>query len=201
VLLTVHENVNAGWRATLGGRELQRITVDGWQQGYVVPAGAPGVVHLVYTPDRWYRLGLAAGLLAALLVLGGALLPERRGRGAALAPSRGTAVTVLGAACLVLAGGVWAVVLLAAALGLRSAAARRWPGAARRLSLWGPAVSFAVAGGAVAVWPWPTPGYPGGGAVTQLLCLAALALVWAPAPRRRDRAAGGAGAAARAGAS
>ena len=201
VLLTVHENVNAGWRATLGGRELQRITVDGWQQGYVVPAGAAGVVHLVYTPDRWYRLGLAAGLLAALLVLGGALLPERRGRGAALAPSRGTAVTVLGAACLVLAGGVWAVVLLAAALGLRSAAARRWPGAARRLSLWGPAVSFAVAGGAVAVWPWPTPGYPGGGAVTQLLCLAALALVWAPAPRRRDRAADGAGAAARAGAS
>ena len=37
--LEVHENYNQGWTATLGGRELAPVRLDGWQQGFVLPAG------------------------------------------------------------------------------------------------------------------------------------------------------------------
>lgn len=68
-LLRIPENANAGWRATLDGQVLEQATLDGWQQGYVVPAGDGGVVRLVYTPDGPYRWMLLIGGLAALLLL------------------------------------------------------------------------------------------------------------------------------------
>ena len=37
--LEVHENYNAGWAATLNGHALRAVYLDGWQQGFVVPAG------------------------------------------------------------------------------------------------------------------------------------------------------------------
>ncbi len=37
--LEVHENYNQGWAATLNGRPLAAVRLDGWQQGFVVPAG------------------------------------------------------------------------------------------------------------------------------------------------------------------
>jgi arabinofuranan 3-O-arabinosyltransferase len=74
-LLVVPENVNPGWRATLAGRPLVSRTVDGWQQGYVVPAGAAGTVHLVFAPGRLYRAALAVGAIAVLLLVFLALLP------------------------------------------------------------------------------------------------------------------------------
>ncbi|MER6594261.1 alpha-(1-_3)-arabinofuranosyltransferase family protein, partial [Micromonospora purpureochromogenes] len=40
-LLVVPENANAGWTATLDGRALPATRVDGWQQAWVLPAGAP----------------------------------------------------------------------------------------------------------------------------------------------------------------
>jgi arabinofuranan 3-O-arabinosyltransferase len=76
--LAVAQNYNSGWTATLGGHTLTPIRLDGWQQGYVVPAGSAGVVTMVMAPDGIFRLLLAVGaaLLVALLAL--ALLPGRR---------------------------------------------------------------------------------------------------------------------------
>src|SRR5262249_37029313 len=34
-VLVVHENANAGWRATVDGRVLEPVRVDGWQQGFL----------------------------------------------------------------------------------------------------------------------------------------------------------------------
>ncbi|MFJ3782886.1 alpha-(1-_3)-arabinofuranosyltransferase family protein [Streptomyces sp. NPDC090093] len=77
--LQLHENHNAGWKAELDGRELRPLRVDGWQQAWLVPAGAGGSVTLVYEPSRVYEAGLAAaGVL--LLVLTGLALAGRRGR-------------------------------------------------------------------------------------------------------------------------
>ncbi|MGZ4645008.1 MAG: alpha-(1-_3)-arabinofuranosyltransferase domain-containing protein [Blastococcus sp.] len=83
-LLVVPENVNDGWTATLDGSPLQRRTVDGWQQGYVLPAGAAGVVHLVFTPGTAYRAALGGGAAAVVLLLLLTLLPAR---GTSPAPS------------------------------------------------------------------------------------------------------------------
>ncbi|MEU4691609.1 alpha-(1-_3)-arabinofuranosyltransferase family protein [Actinoplanes sp. NPDC023714] len=77
-LLVVAENRNAGWTATLDGRELRAVRVDGWQQAFVVPAGAGGAVTLRFTPDDPYRTGLAAGAACVLVVLLFALAPARR---------------------------------------------------------------------------------------------------------------------------
>ncbi|HEY6745015.1 MAG TPA: alpha-(1-_3)-arabinofuranosyltransferase family protein [Mycobacteriales bacterium] len=85
--LVVHENANAGWHAELAGRPLTAVRIDGWQQGYLVPAGVGGDVRLSYRPDGPYRLGLLAGALLALVVLVLAIgrttpepeLAERRG--------------------------------------------------------------------------------------------------------------------------
>lgn len=73
-VLRVPENVNAGWRAELGGKFLAPITLDGWQQGYRLPAGSGGTVHLVYTPDSTYRWALLLGGVAGVLLLLGTLL-------------------------------------------------------------------------------------------------------------------------------
>ena len=74
----VAQNYNRGWTATLAGETLTPIRLDGWQQGYIIPAGLAGVVKMVMAPDRIFRLllGLGAALLALLLAL--ALLPGRR---------------------------------------------------------------------------------------------------------------------------
>jgi arabinofuranan 3-O-arabinosyltransferase len=71
--LVVRENANAGWRATLGGAELRPVRLDGWQQGWLVPAGAGGEVRLTFAPDAGYRGGLLAGGLLALLLVGAAV--------------------------------------------------------------------------------------------------------------------------------
>jgi arabinofuranan 3-O-arabinosyltransferase len=77
-VLVVHENANKGWRASLEGTALASVRVDGWQQGFLIPAGAHGVVHLVYRPQRLLTAGLVTGFLAALTLIAIALLPARR---------------------------------------------------------------------------------------------------------------------------
>ena len=82
-LLVVHENFNAGWQASLAGHRLTAVRVDGWEQAFLVPANSSGTVTLVYAPDRPFKAGLLAGLLAVLaLLLAGA---RRRPAGAELA--------------------------------------------------------------------------------------------------------------------
>ena len=45
-LLTVPEAAGAGWHATLGGKPLAPLMVEGWAQGYVDPQGQGGTVHI-----------------------------------------------------------------------------------------------------------------------------------------------------------
>jgi arabinofuranan 3-O-arabinosyltransferase len=76
--LIVNENFNAGWGAILQGQKLQAVRLDGWKQGWLLPAGARGVVTLTYQPDAQYRAALFAGLAALGLILLVAAVPLRR---------------------------------------------------------------------------------------------------------------------------
>lgn len=80
-LLTVAESENPGWEARLGGERLEPVVVDGWKQGWRIPAGASGDVVLEFTPQPTFQWGIVVGLvLAGLLNLGAlaALLLARR---------------------------------------------------------------------------------------------------------------------------
>ncbi|MEH3053184.1 MAG: alpha-(1-_3)-arabinofuranosyltransferase family protein [Patulibacter minatonensis] len=80
--LAIRQNFNAGWSATLDGRPLRAQQLDGWQQGFVVPAGRAGVVELRYAPDAGFRKALLVGAAFALLLLAMTVFPPR-GMGAA----------------------------------------------------------------------------------------------------------------------
>ena len=184
-VLVVRENANAGWRATLNGRQLPAVRVDGWQQGYLLPAGARGTVHLVYTPQRPFEWGLVAGLLAAVLLLILALLP---GRGASPSVGEGRLPLWL-CGPLSLAGfyllGGWAGVLLlvAGAVAVRLVG-RRWFAVSAWLAgvlLLAAAVEVVDVRRALLFAQQNAP-------VTQLLCIAGLAagvLAASWRPRRR----------------
>jgi arabinofuranan 3-O-arabinosyltransferase len=75
--LGVGEAFNRGWRATLEGTRLEPVRLDGWRQGWALPAGAGGVVRLEFLPGRVQSGGLVAGGVAVLVLLGLALLPGR----------------------------------------------------------------------------------------------------------------------------
>lgn len=126
-LLTLAQNVNAGWRATVDGRELTPVRVDGWKQAWVVPAGTRGVVHFDYTPQKSFDPVLLVGAVLLMLFVIALVTSWAQSRrrpadhGPALAPSRPAAldVVVLVAAVATLAG--WwgmaaAVVALAAVI-------------------------------------------------------------------------------------
>jgi arabinofuranan 3-O-arabinosyltransferase len=76
--LEVHENYNVGWTATLNGRPLTPIRLDGWQQAFIVPAGAGGTVVLRYGPAEIYHIGLLASVAAILILLVVAIWPVLR---------------------------------------------------------------------------------------------------------------------------
>ncbi|TDD72544.1 DUF3367 domain-containing protein [Actinomadura darangshiensis] len=105
--LTVNENFNAGWRATAGGTELRAVRLDGWKQGWLVPAGTSGTVELTYGPDRAQRVAVVAGLNLLLVLLLAAVWPGRRSR---RRPEPGALVAGTG-------WPAWAAIGLAAALG------------------------------------------------------------------------------------
>ncbi|KQC38579.1 hypothetical protein UK82_09115 [Frankia sp. ACN1ag] len=75
--LAVRENANSSWTAKLGGTTLTPVRLDGWQQGWIVPAGAGGTVVIDNIPGAEYRRGLIVGLLLVLVLVGLAVLPER----------------------------------------------------------------------------------------------------------------------------
>ncbi|HWG15535.1 MAG TPA: alpha-(1-_3)-arabinofuranosyltransferase family protein, partial [Streptosporangiaceae bacterium] len=76
--LEVHQAASPGWTAALNGRTLKPVTLDGWQQAFIVPAGAGGTVVMDFTPVNGYHwaLVIAFAALAVLLIL--ALWPRRR---------------------------------------------------------------------------------------------------------------------------
>ncbi|MFD0901475.1 alpha-(1-_3)-arabinofuranosyltransferase domain-containing protein [Actinomadura sediminis] len=94
--LTVNENFNPGWRATADGTELRPVRLDGWKQGWVVPAGTRGTVELTYLPDRAQLVSVTGGLGLLVVLLAVAVRPPGRRRpprgpapATVLAPARG----------------------------------------------------------------------------------------------------------------
>ncbi|NUS77010.1 MAG: DUF3367 domain-containing protein [Streptomyces sp.] len=75
--LTTYENYNDGWKATLNGKELSPVRLDGWQQGWRIPDGAGGTVKLSYEPAVTYDGALIGSGIALLLLLGLALWRRR----------------------------------------------------------------------------------------------------------------------------
>jgi arabinofuranan 3-O-arabinosyltransferase len=67
--LEVHEDYDSGWAATLNGRTLTPVRLDGWQQGFVLPAGAGGAVTLTFRPAGSYHVFLVLSLLALVVLL------------------------------------------------------------------------------------------------------------------------------------
>jgi arabinofuranan 3-O-arabinosyltransferase len=78
--LTTYENYNDGWQATLGGKKLTPLRLDGWQQGWRIPAGAGGTVKLSYEPSTTYEAGLIGGGVG-VAALAGLVLWRRREAG------------------------------------------------------------------------------------------------------------------------
>ncbi|MEU5421546.1 glycosyltransferase [Streptomyces sp. NPDC020667] len=75
-VLRVADKAAPGWQATLDGHALKRTTVDGWAQGFELPAGG-GKLALTYQAPLAHTAWLwAQGLLAAVLVV--LALPGRR---------------------------------------------------------------------------------------------------------------------------
>jgi arabinofuranan 3-O-arabinosyltransferase len=80
VSLTLAVPSGTGWEATVDGRELPSITVDGWAQAWLLPEGA-SQVSLRYASGEALRLvvGVAVlGWIAVLLVASGVRPRTRR---------------------------------------------------------------------------------------------------------------------------
>ncbi|MGW3007587.1 alpha-(1-_3)-arabinofuranosyltransferase domain-containing protein [Streptomyces sp. NPDC001219] len=120
VYLQLHENANDGWQATLDGRPLTPLRVDGWQQAFLVPAGSGGTVTLSYDPAVTYELGLAGGALGLALLLVSALVrrtPRTPQRAPAPPPAPSWVLGVLAlTSVLALASGPYALIVPALAL-------------------------------------------------------------------------------------
>lgn len=196
-ILAVRENANDGWVATIGGRRLEPVTVDGWAQGWLVPAGTTGEVSLTFTPQSVFRWVLVGGLVAALLLVGlsaySAWAARRLGREetrvAAPAGSlpflvSGPLVLLAGLAVAGPVGGLMSVLALLTALALKP---RRVAYVLLTLSL------------ALLIWcsvaPWPSASATNRDALSQVIAWSLVALVWGSSAisdaRQRSRAASG----------
>jgi arabinofuranan 3-O-arabinosyltransferase len=175
-VLVVPESVNPGWIAqSPNGTRLTPIVVNGWQQGWVVPAGTAGTITLTFPSNAPYRAGLGWGLaLLPVLALLALARPRRR---ADDAPARPWRVPPIAGAVAALASG-WlisgfvGVVVLAAALGVRYlVSARR----ADAITVGTTATAFIMAGAVLSRHPWRSvDGYGGHSWGVQLLALIAI---------------------------
>ncbi|WGJ87974.1 DUF3367 domain-containing protein [Gordonia sp. SMJS1] len=115
-LLVVPESTNPGWQAHLDGTQLRPVVVDGWQQGWVVPAGAGGTVELTFRFDSLYRWALVIGLALMALLLVAAWWPSARrtraGEPVVVPSGRGSVLAAGGAvfAAAWLVSGWWGLV-------------------------------------------------------------------------------------------
>jgi arabinofuranan 3-O-arabinosyltransferase len=186
-LLVVRENANTGWQATLNGTPLPALTVDGWQQAWLLPAGVVGMVQLRFRPQRVEVAGLVAGGGAVLVLIVLATARSRRRPGpsplvaATPRPALLEAATVLAMAVL---GGLVGIACYLCVRAAHLALARRGLAVPR----WLPAALLVASGFAEAVevsrssfdvassWPMQT---------GQLLAIAALLVAVVTRPRQR----------------
>ncbi len=161
----VHQNANPGWVATLAGRPLTAVQLDGWQQGFVVPACRGGVVTMTFVQATFYHLWIILSALGVVTLLAVAI---RAGRTPSFGPEpapAGRRYAGLSPAVLASAGawatlGALGVLMLAVggpvvlAVPILALLAWRWPGRlpllacapARRRVLTALAVNPAVTG-------------------------------------------------------
>jgi arabinofuranan 3-O-arabinosyltransferase len=189
-VLVIPESINPGWVAhTSTGARLTPIAVNGWQQGWVVPAGDPGTITLTFASNSLYRAGLAVGL-ALLPLLAMLTLWRTRRKDDPAAPGRpwrpGAWASVPALAAAGLIAGWGGVVVMGIALGLRYALRRRhW----ERLSVVCSAGGLILAGAALSRQPWRSAdGYAGHSAGVQLLALISLAVLAASVVTVPERA-------------
>lgn len=189
--LEVHQNYNVGWTATLNGKALTSIRLDGWQQGYLVPAGRGGTVQMTFGPERTYLIGLVIGALGVLvlLLLAFGLVGRRRRADLDPAPPWNKQVPIwlsigLSAAVVFVIGGP--VVLAVPVLVFVGSRRRSW-------LPWVAFAGMAVAGVVAAI-------HPGSGALSssgafsapaQVCALIALAAVLVPIAYGRSKDSGG----------
>ncbi len=144
-LLTLPQNFNAGWTARLHGKEVPAQRVDGWKQGWILPAGEAGTVRLDYSPGHLFAVLLGVGAAGVLVVALCALpLHRRRRRTSEPAPLRPGRPGVPDLVVVGLAGG-----LLAGWLGMAGALVAVTAGLlVRQRAVWGPlsATAFLAAG-------------------------------------------------------
>jgi arabinofuranan 3-O-arabinosyltransferase len=78
-ILNVKQNYNDGWVASAEGLTLHPVRLDGWQQGYLLPASATvQQVELHFVPDHLFRELLLFGGLFAMVLVVLAVVPARR---------------------------------------------------------------------------------------------------------------------------
>jgi arabinofuranan 3-O-arabinosyltransferase len=177
-VLVVPESVNPGWVAhTADGTALTPVVVNGWQQGWVLPAGTGGAITLTFPSNGLYRAGLGCGLaLLPLLALLALVRPRRDVSDQPARPWRpppaAATVAVLGAGWLI--AGVVGVVVFASLLAVRYALRER-PHTSDAVTLSTTAVGFVFAGAALSRHPWRSVGgYVGHSWGVQLLALIAI---------------------------
>jgi arabinofuranan 3-O-arabinosyltransferase len=188
-VLVIPESINPGWVArTSTGVRLTPVAVNGWQQGWVVPAGNPGTITLTFASNSLYRAGLAVGL-ALLPLLALLALWRTRSRDADDAPAQPwtpgpwAAVAVLAAGAVI--AGAAGVVVVGAALGLRYTLRHRQSDA---ITVALSAGGLILAGAALSRHPWRSVDfYAGHSANVQLLALISLAVLAASVVRMPDR--------------
>lgn len=177
--LVVRANENDGWRATVDGKELTPVTVDGWQQGWSFEEPSAERVALEYMPDRLYRAGLLGGVVAfGLLLLAIGWWPDRRGVLSEAVYARplhrlsGSLLAVLASGVL---AGWWGAGITAVAV----AATLRWRGRAEWLfAPWLLLIPFSGATLLYALSPWGDPsGWAGSMGLPQLFVALTLALL------------------------
>nr|WP_102141388.1 alpha-(1->3)-arabinofuranosyltransferase [Mycobacterium sp. QGD 101] len=180
-LLVVPESINPGWVAhSADGAQLAPITVNGWQQGWVLPAGTSGTVTLSFPSNTPYRIGLfgGLGLLPILALL--ALVPARRVRVEEPArPWRPGTVVASGAAVAAgaLIAGVAGLIVVGGCLGVRYLLRNResWCDA---VTVGTAAGGLILAGAVLSRYPWRSvDGYVGHSWGVQLLALLSVAMV------------------------
>ncbi|HEX9551810.1 MAG TPA: alpha-(1-_3)-arabinofuranosyltransferase family protein [Streptosporangiaceae bacterium] len=195
--LELHQNANPGWSATLRGKELTPITLDGWQQGFIIPAGTGGVVSLTFGPVKFYHVWIilsAAGVLGLFL----AAIAGRRRRSVREQMERESPAGIApGADWSVWLGLVALAVLIAIVAGPMVLAvpvvallAYRWPGWYGGLA----AAAMVAAGVFTSLAAHPAlPGTGAFGAPAQACAILALCCGLMPVLPERRAGAGGAG--------
>lgn len=196
-LLVVPESINPGWVARAGdGSRLTPVTVNGWQQGWVVPAGVDGTVTMTFTSNTTYRIGLVAGLALLPILVALALVPARRRPrpgdvGQVWRPgpmAAGVAVTAVGAVVSGPVGAATALAVLGAGHLLRRRDRLR-----DSVTVTAAAGGLVLAGAILSQNPWRSvDGYVGHSAGVQFLALVSVLAVAASAMPPRQRGTTGA---------